>query len=141
MLPGDPGIIPGGDRMGGIISVKVKDGWKKTERFFHRTLKKEYMKVLEEYAEEGVAALREATPKDSGDTANAWGYKIESREGVTKLYFTNDHVQNGMNIAILLIYGHGTRNGGYVQGNDFVTPALEPIFQDLADTMFREIMK
>lgn len=127
--------------MGEIISVKVSDGWKKTERFFHRTLKKEYMKVLETYAEAGVQALRDATPKDSGDTAEAWGYKIESREGVTKLYFTNDNEKNGMNIAILLIYGHGTRNGSYVQGNDFVTPALRPIFEDLADAMFREITK
>ena len=127
--------------MSGIISVKVSDGWKRTERFFHRTLKKEYMKVLERYAEAGVEALREATPKDSGDTANAWGYRIESRDGITKLYFTNDNIQNGVNVAILLVHGHGTRNGGYVQGNDFVKPALRPIFQDLADAMFREIKK
>ena len=125
--------------MSGIISVKVSKGWKKTERFFHRTLSRKYMDVLKGYADLGLQALREATPIDSGETASAWAYEIESRDGVTKLVYTNSHMENGVNIAILLIYGHGTRNGGYVEGNDFVSPALRPIFQDLADSMFREI--
>ena len=125
--------------MSSVISVKVKKGWRETERFFHRTLNKEYMQVLERYADLGVQALRNATPVDSGDTASAWGYTIETGKGVTKLYFTNGNEKNGVNIAILLIYGHATRNGGYVEGNDFVSPALRPIFQDLADAMYREI--
>ncbi len=125
--------------MSGIISVKIKGDWKKTSRFFHKALSRKYMDVLEGYAELGLKALREATPVDSGETAAAWDYAIESRDGVTKLVYTNSHTKNGVNIAILLIYGHGTRNGGYVEGNDFVSPALRPIFQELADSMFKEI--
>ena len=125
--------------MGSMISVKVKKGWQKTEHFFHKSLSRKYMDVLKQYADLGVRALQEATPTDSGDTAAAWGYQIETGDGTTRLIFTNDNVKNGINIAILLIHGHGTRNGGYVEGNDFVSPALEPIFEKLARTMYREI--
>lgn len=127
--------------MAGIITVKVKKGWERTERFFHRTLSRKYMDVLRSYADRGLEALRAATPTDSGETAAAWNYRIENGDGITRLYFTNDHIENGINVAVLLIYGHGTRNGGYVEGNDFVSPALRPIFEDLADAIFREITR
>lgn len=127
--------------MGRIISVKHKGNFRHFERFTHRVLKQEYMNILRAYADMGVKALKEATPTESGDTADAWGYEIESGDGITTLTFTNSHEENGLNIAILLIYGHGTRNGGYVQGNDFVSPALRPIFQDLADAIWKEVTK
>lgn len=122
-----------------MITIKVKKGWKKTERFFHRTLRKKYMEILEVYGQQGVEALRAATPVDSGETANSWGYEIERGEGITKLRFTNSNVKNGINIVILLVHGHATRNGGYVEGNDFVTPALRPIFEDMADAIWNDI--
>lgn len=122
-----------------MIKVIHKGDFNHIERFFNRVLKRGYLNILADYCERGVAALREATPTESGETAEAWGYEIESGNGITTIWFTNSHENNGVNIAILLIYGHGTRNGGYVQGNDFVTPALQPIFQDLADKMWREV--
>lgn len=122
-----------------MFKVTHKGNFNNFERFCNRVLKRNYLNILADYCQRGVEALRDATPSDSGETAAAWGYEIESEKGITTIYFTNSHVNNGVNIAILLIYGHGTRNGGYVQGNDFVTPALEPIFQELADKMWREV--
>jgi len=122
-----------------MITVKHKGSFNNIEKFFNRVLKRNYLNILSEYAERGVEALRRATPEGSGKTADSWGFEIESGNGITTIWFTNDNINDGVNIAILLIYGHGTRNGGYVEGNDFVTPALEPIFRDLADTMWREV--
>lgn len=99
------------------------------------------MNIISSYADRGVKALKEATPSDSGETANAWNYEIESGDGRTTIWFTNDHENNGVNVAILLIYGHATRNGSYVQGTDFVSPALKPIFQDLSYKMWMEVTK
>ena len=122
-----------------MIKITHKGDFSKTERFFNRVLKKNYLNIIADYCERGLDALRAATPSESGKTAESWSYEIESGNGMTTIYFTNDHVNDGVNIAILLIYGHGTRNGGYVQGNDFVTPALEPVFRDLANNLWREV--
>lgn len=122
-----------------IISVHHKGNFNNIERFFNRVLKKDYRNILASYGERGVEALRAATPIDSGETAAAWGFEIDDRNGITSIIFTNSNENNGQNIAILLIYGHGTRNGGYVEGVDFVTPALQPIFRDLADKAWREV--
>lgn len=110
-----------------------------TERWFNRVLKKNYMNIIADYAKRGIEALREATPENSGKTAESWNYEIVSGKDRTTLYFTNDNIENGVNVAILLIYGHATRNGAYVEGVDFVTPALRPIFQELADKIWREV--
>ena len=124
-----------------MIIVKNKGSFKKTERFFHRALRRDYLNVLKAYAEQGIKALQAATPSESGKTAASWGYRIAQGDGITTLYFTNSHMENGLNVAILLIYGHGTRNGGYVEGTDFVSPALQPIFRDLADAMWKEVTR
>lgn len=110
-----------------------------TERWFNRVLRKDYMNIIADYAKRGIEALREATPEDSGKTAESWNYEIVSGKDRTTLYFTNDNIENGVNVAILLIYGHATRNGAYVEGVDFVTPALRPIFRELADKIWREV--
>lgn len=94
---------------------------------------------LRKYGEKGVRALREATPKDSGETAMSWKYKIEKEAGKTSLVFYNSNVQNGVPIAIILQYGHGTKNGGWVEGYDYINPALRPIFKELADAAWREV--
>lgn len=122
-----------------MISIKHKGNFNNIERFFNRVLKRDYLNILSEYAERGLDALREATPVDSGKTAAAWNYEITSEKGITTLTYTNDHFENGANVAILLIYGHGTRNGGYVEGIDFVSPALAPVFYELANSMWREV--
>ena len=110
-----------------------------TERWFNRVLRKNYMNIIADYANRGIKALREATPENSGKTAESWNYEIVSGKDRTTLYFTNDNIENGVNVAILLIYGHATRNGAYVEGVDFVTPALRPIFRELADKIWREV--
>lgn len=122
-----------------MITVKQKGDFGNIERFFNRVLKRNYLNILADYANRGVEALRAATPVDSGETAEAWSYEIESGNGKTTIWFTNSNDDNGVNVAILLIYGHGTRNGGYVEGVDFVSPALAPIFYELADSMWKEV--
>lgn len=125
--------------MAGIIRIKHKGNFNHIERFFNKVLKKDYLNILANYAEEGLEALRNATPEASGKTAESWGYKIDEKEGEVVVTFTNDNVVNGVNVIILLVYGHGTRNGGYVEGNDFVTPAIRKVFKDLAYTMYMEV--
>ena len=121
-----------------MISVKHKGNFSNIERFFNRVLKRNYLNILSDYAQRGVEALQAATPVQSGETAAAWDYEIESANGITTIWFTNSHQNDGVSVAVLLIYGHGTRNGGYVEGVDFVSPALAPIFYELADSMWKE---
>ena len=92
------------------------------------------------YGEKGVDALRSATPKDSGTTANSWGYIIEQHNGKWKITFTNDNIQNGVNIAIILDYGHGTASGAYVSGRKYIDPAIRPIFDKIADDVWKEVI-
>ena len=122
-----------------MIKVKHKGDFNNIEKFFNRVLKRNYLNILADYANRGVEALKEATPTESGETANSWGYEIESADGITTIYFTNDSINEGANVVILLIYGHGLWNGGYVEPNDFVTPAIRPIFEELADKMWKEV--
>lgn len=122
-----------------MIKVTHKGDFRHTERLFDKALSRKYIDLLRHYAELGVEALRDATPVDSGATAEAWGYEIESGNGRTTIYFMNSNENHGVNIAILLIYGHGTANGVYVQGVDFVTPALIPVFDQLADQIWMEV--
>ncbi len=121
-----------------MIKLIQEGDFSKTMRFFNRVLRKNYRNIIADYANRGIEALQKATPEDSGKTADSWNYEIIDGDGMTTLYFTNSNTQNGVNVAVLLIYGHGTRNGGYVEGIDFVTPALRPIFRELADKIWKE---
>ena len=122
-----------------VIKVLHKGSFNNFERFCNRVLRRDYLNILSEYADRGVEALKAATPVVTGETANAWNYEIETQYGKTTIYFTNSEEDNGINIVILLLYGHGTRDGGYVEGIDFISPALEPVFRDLADAMWKEV--
>lgn len=124
---------------GSIIQVKHRGNFNKTQKWFNRVLKRDYLNILSEYANRGIEALKAATPTDSGKTASSWEYEINSNKGITTVSFINNHEENGLNVVILLVHGHGTRNGGYVQGNDFVSPALAPIFAELADSMWKGV--
>ena len=124
-----------------IIKVKHKGNFNKTEKFFNRVLKRGYLNILGNYGEMGVAALRNATPSESGKTADSWGFGIEEGNGTVTLYWSNSNENNGVNIAILLVYGHGLQNGGYVQGIDFVNPAMRPIFEKIANECWKEVTK
>lgn len=123
-----------------MISVRHKGNFNNFERFCNRVLlKRNYLNIITDYAERGIEALKEATPVDGGETAEGWGYEIEDKDGITTLTFTNSNINDGVNVAILLIYGHATKNGGYVEGNNFVPATLEPIFRDLAAAMWKEV--
>ena len=96
---------------------------------------------LDKYGREGVAALASATPKDTGLTASSWSYKIEQKNGSVTIAFYNSNIQNGVPIAMILQYGHGTRGGGWVQGRDYINPAIQPIFDKIAENAWREVTK
>ena len=126
--------------MGSMIKVKHHGSFTKTERFFNKALRRDYLNVMEKYAELGLAVLREATPTDTGKTASSWNYIIEEPEkGKVTIAFTNSNVNDGVSIVLLLMYGHGTQDGGYVQGDDFVHPAIRPVFQDLVKKIWKEV--
>ena len=93
------------------------------------------------YGEKGVSALASATPVDTGKTAESWQYKIEQTKGSIRIYWTNTNVNNGVPIAIIIQTGHGTGTGGYVQGRDYINPAIRPIFDNIANDVWRDITK
>jgi hypothetical protein len=127
--------------MGKIISITQEGDFKKTDRFLHRLIGLHYGRKLKHYGEKGVQALRAATPKDSGETAEAWSYEIVEEPGRTAVYWRNSHVVNGTNIAVILQYGHATRNGGFVEGIDYINPAIRPIFQQMAEEAWKEVVR
>ena len=126
--------------MGRLISVRNTGNFQKTDRFLSGLIGVHYMRKLKKYGEKGVAALRGATPKDSGKTAESWSYEITQEPGRTAIYWKNSHVENGVNIAVILQYGHGTRTGGFVEGIDYITPAIRPIFKEMADEVWKEVV-
>lgn len=124
-----------------MISFKHTGDFSKTTKFLERAKRGDYLKVLDKYGKEGVKALSSATPVDSGTTANSWSYKIEKGNDSAKISFLNSNVNKGVPIAIILQYGHGTRNGGYVQGRDYINPAIQPIFDRIANEAWKEVTK
>lgn len=124
-----------------MISVKSKGDFSNTELFLKRCIdNKRIMPILEKYGKLGVEELSMATPVDTFTTADSWNYEIESDgKGEYHIQFTNSNVNDGVNIAIILQYGHGTRNGGYVKGIDYINPALKPVFEDMRDELIKEV--
>lgn len=125
-----------------MVTIKCKGSFKNTDSFFKRA--KDYrknMQILETCAKKGIDALSMATPIDTGKTAASWEYEIHYLGGDIRIDFKNTNLNNGVNIAILLQYGHGTGNGGYVQGRDYINPALRPVFDDMADAVWKELTK
>jgi hypothetical protein len=121
-----------------MIKLQVKGSTEKTEAFLRKNKKIKYSK-LDQYGVMGVNALAAATPVDTGITASSWNYKIVEEDGKVRIVWTNSNVVKGQQIAILLQYGHGTRNGGYVIGRDYINPALRPIFDDLAKNAWKDV--
>lgn len=123
------------------IVFKHKGDFKKTDRFFEKLSKFEISRILNKYGAAGVEALASATPVDSGKTAGSWSYEVEhTRSGYT-IFWSNSNVNKGVNIALILQLGHGTGTGGYVQGIDYINPALKPVFDALADEAWQEVTK
>lgn len=124
-----------------MITFRHKGDFSKFTNFLEKA--RESIKVgdLDKYGREGVAALRSATPVESGVTANSWYYTIEHGNGTAKINFANSHINKGVPIAIILQYGHGTGTGGYVQGRDYINPAIQPIFDKITNDAWREVTK
>lgn len=124
-----------------MITFKQKGDFSKLTKYLEKAKKSVNIGDLSRYGEMGVAALAAATPVDSGLTAGSWYYKIEKKDGSTRLNFCNSNIQNGVPIAIILQYGHGTRNGGWVEGRDYINPAVQPIFDKIAADAWKEVTK
>ncbi len=124
-----------------MISFRQKGDFSKLTRFLERI--KEVVKLgdLDRYGQEGVAALSSATPKDTGETASSWYYTIEHTGSSASISFHNSHINDGVPIAIILQYGHGTRNGGWVEGRDYINPAIQPVFDRIAEDAWKEVTK
>lgn len=124
-----------------MIRFRQKGDFRKLTRFLERAKEGIHLGNLDKYGREGVAALSSATPVDSGVTATSWYYEITNKDGVARITFYNSNVQNGVPIAIILQYGHATGTGGWVEGRDYINPAVRPIFDQIANTAWREVIK
>ena len=123
-----------------LIRITTKGDFNNTFRFLNKMSKFQINKILEKYVRMGVEALRSATPIDSGKTAESWGYEISvGKEGAT-IHWTNTNQNKGVYIAVILQYGHGTGTGGYVQGIDYINPAIRPVFDKIAEEAWMEVV-
>lgn len=122
-----------------VISFHHKGNFQKTDNFLKKAKQGDYFRSLEKFAQEGVNALASATPIDSGKTAASWDYTISRSKGSVSITWTNSNINNGVNIAVIIQYGHGTRNGGYVQGRDYINPAIRPVFDKIAENVWKEV--
>ena len=122
-----------------MISFKEKGDFSKVTKYLKRNVKGAHAKVLTKYAEQGVDALKSATPIDTGLTASSWYYEIEYRDQITVIRFCNSNIVKYIPIAIILQYGHATRNGGWVEGRDYINPAIQPIFDKIANDAWKEV--
>lgn len=122
-----------------MIKLRSKGNFNKTYRFLKKAREWRDRKLLDIYGQLGVNALKSATPKATGKTASSWFYTITEEENVTTITWNNSNVNKGVNIAIVLQYGHGTGTGGYVRGIDYINPALAPIFEKLAARAWEEV--
>ncbi len=122
-----------------MITIKHKGTFNSTRRFLRHARDVDYVNILEHYGQAGVDALAANTPYATGKTAASWSYEIEVKNNRYSIYWTNSNIQNGVPIAVILQYGHATRNGGFVQGRDYINPALQNIFDSIAENAWREV--
>lgn len=124
-----------------MITYKVTGDFNRTRKFLKKNSKMDLNSILNKYGQKGVEALSQNTPKDTGKTAASWSYKTEKTDDGAVIYWANSNRNNGVPIALILQYGHGTGTGGYVQGIDYINPALKPIFDELAENAWKEVRK
>ncbi len=124
-----------------MISFRQKGDFSKLTRFLERAKEAVHLGDLDKYGRAGVAVLASATPVDSGLTAASWYYEITNKDGTATISFKNSNVQNGVPIAIILQYGHATGTGGWVQGRDYINPAIQPLFDQIANDAWKEVTK
>lgn len=124
-----------------MITFSEKGDFSKLTSFLERMKDVVHLGNLDKYGKQGVAALSSATPKDTGKTADSWYYKIENKNGVATIGFYNSNIQDGCPIAVVLQYGHATKNGGYVHGRDYINPVIRPLFDEIANSAWKEVCK
>lgn len=124
-----------------MITLTAKGDLDKTYKFLDRILKRDFYSRLEVYGQEGVTALSQATPKRTGKTANSWVYEIDRGLNSVSISWKNTNVNQGYNVAVLIQYGHGTGYGKYVQGIDYINPAIRPVFNNIANNIWKEVTK
>lgn len=124
-----------------MIKFEVKSDFSKTKRFLEKSKNAVKLGELDKYGRAGVAALSFATPIDSGKTASSWYYEIEHQNGKIIIHFNNSNIVNGVPIAIILQYGHGTGTGGWVEGRDYINPAIQPVFDNIANSAWKEVTR
>ena len=124
-----------------VVMFRQKGNFKRTSDFLKHASSLNLDTILNQYGQEGEEALRAATPKDTGTTANNWSYSIHKGTGSITITWSNSNIVDGVPIAVILQYGHGTRNGGYVQGTDYINPAMKPIFDKIAQQAWEEVKR
>lgn len=123
------------------VEFRQRGDFKKTEEFLKKSKQMSIDDILAQYGRRGVEALQLATPRDTGKTAESWGYEVEKNSTGMSLIFTNTNENHGVKIALLIQYGHGTGTGGWVEGRDFINPALQPVFDELAKSLWEKIVE
>lgn len=124
-----------------MIGFRTKGDFSKTTNYLKRLKARRIREIAERYAERGVQALIAATPKDTGLTAQSWYYKVAQNDKTLSISFCNSNIQNGVPIAIILQYGHATGNGGWVEGRDYINPAIQPIFDEITKNAWGEVTR
>lgn len=127
--------------MSKTIKLTSKGSFKNSFKIVNTIKRRNYFDALKVYGERGVEALSKATPVDTGKTASSWGYEILEENGRLKIIWTNSNINHYIPIAIIIQYGHATRNGGWVEGIDYINPALKPIFEQIRDNVWREVTR
>jgi len=121
------------------ISISSSGSFDKTERYLQSLKKLDLSSIITEQAERGVQALSHSTPRDSGRASNSWGYEIKRTSSTVEIGWTNSDMENGYPVALMIQYGHGTGTGGYIQGIDYINPAMRPIFDQIAETVWKAV--
>ena len=124
-----------------MITLKQKGNFSKLNRYLERVKETAKISILDKYGQAGVEALSSATPSDTGLTASSWYYKIERTKTSATIQFLNSNINDGVPIAVILQYGHGTGTGGWVEGRDYINPAIQPIFDEIANEAWKEVTK
>lgn len=124
-----------------MITIESQGEWKLTRNWFDRMTKLDLALIMNQFGKEGVSALAAATPSRSGLTAKSWNYEVTRKGNNWKITWTNSNINKGANIAVLIQYGHGTRNGGYVVGRDYINPAIRPVFDKIAQKAWKEVTR
>lgn len=124
-----------------MITFRHKGDFSKLTRYLNNVEKASRLDILNKYGQIGVNALASATPVETGTTANSWYYEVENGKGSATITFLNSHINKGVTIAVILQYGHGTGTGGWVEGRDYINPAIQPVFDKIVEEAWREVTK